>query len=197
MTYIFEEISLRDKKTRLQAYSNLYNSTDVRNKNKTLIEGLNDKHDSIRSSIIEYLTNIYISQPDFDLLEIFISQLEKENFWVVKFLILKKINKMKFSNLNSFKGRFIPYLNNLKPQIRLISAEVLSSLNISDQDDIIVKGLLDCWRKEKDSDTRLKLDQLLSDSEHPIIIEELKIHNKKVADKEKRKKEVVGMFEGI
>ena len=73
---------------------------------------------------------------------------------------------------------------------------ILVSLPVKEQDENVINRLLDLW-KEKDESVRKQLDIYLSESKNPKIKEFKADYEKKLAEKEKKKKDIAGMFEGI
>lgn len=154
-----------------------------------------DKHDSVRSLAIEYLSSLFETSQTFDFLDIVISQIQKESIWSVKYLILKKISKFGL-DISKNKDLILKLSYELKPQVRIACAELLVSLPAEEQDETVINRLLGLW-KDKDESVRKQLENYLSESKNPKIKEFMADYEKKLAEKEKKKKEIAGMFEGI
>lgn len=156
---------------------------------------LDDKYDTIRNLAIEYLCDLYEKSNSFDLKGLFIPVLEKEPMWSVKYLLLKKITKYNLPVADN-KILILKMTRELKPQVRLASAEVLLTFPNEQQDDEIINRLLELW-KDKDDSVRKQLEILLPQSKNPKIKKFMADYEKKLKEKEKKKKDIAGMFEGI
>ncbi len=156
---------------------------------------LADKYDTIRNLAIEYLCDLYEKSPSFDLKALFIPVLEKEPIWSVKYLILKKIAKFNLS-VSDNKTLILKLTHELKPQIRLASAEVLLSFPDEQQDDEVINRLLELW-KDKDESVRKQLEILLPESKNPKIKKFMADYEKKLKEKEAKKKSIMQDFDGI
>lgn len=183
-----------DKVIRKEYLFHVHQSTDLSHEKKIHLFkiALQDKHDSLRSLAIEYLCDEY-EQLKFQIYPIFIESLKKEKIWTVKFLILKKIIKFQLDTLSN-KDLILKLTYEPKPQIRMAAAEILLSYN--DPEENLINRLLDLW-KDKDENVRKQLELLLSDSKIPKIKEFMMEYERKLAEKEKKRKDIVGMFEGI
>ena len=84
----------------------------------------------------------------------------------------------------------------LKPQVRLASAEVLLSFPVEQQDDEVINRLLELW-KDKDESVRKQLEILLPESKNPKIKKFMADYEKKLKDKEAKKKSIMQDFDGI
>lgn len=147
---------------------------------------LDDKYDTIRNLAIEYLCDLYEQSNTFDLKGLFIPVLEKETIWSVKYLILKKIVKFNLSVSDS-KNLILKMTHELKPQVRLASAEVLLLLPADQQDDELINRLLELW-KDKDESVRKQLEILLPESKNPKIKKFMADYEKKLAEEGKEEK---------
>ena len=177
----------------LQTFKSTENSSE--RKVEIFTKALQDKHDSLRNLAIEYLTNTYEQANNFDLKTILISHLKTEPIWSVKYLILKKLSKFNL-DVTDNSELILKMTHEMKPQIRIAAAEVLLSFPAEKQEDVHINRLLELW-KDKDESVRKQLEILLSSSENPKIKEFLADYQKKLAEKEKKKRDIVGMFEGI
>ena len=197
MTLTQEALNSPDRNIRkdflLQTFQS--NETYVDDKLDIFKKGLLDKHDSIRNLSIEYLSSLYEKSQTFDFLEIIMPILEKETVWSVKYLILRKISKFNLK-MTAYKDFILKLSFDLKPQVRIATAEILVSFSVDQQDDSVINRLLDLW-KDKDESVRKQLEIYLAESKNPKIKQFMAEYEKKLAEKEKRKKDIAGMFEGI
>lgn len=154
-----------------------------------------DSHDSIRNLAIDYLSNIYEIDKQINFIEIVVEVLQKESIWSVKYLILKKISKHNL-DVSNYKDLILKMTTEIKPQIRIAAAEVLMLFPTDKQDESIINRLLEL-HKDKDESVRKQMDILLSESKNPKIKQFMADYERKLAEKEKKKKDVLGMFEGI
>ena len=192
-----ESLNSPDRTIRKEFLLQTFNSTDISTEKKIEVfkKALFDKHDSIRNLAIEYLSNTYEKSQDFNFKDILIPALEKESVWSVKYLILKKFSKYKLDMTNN-KEFILKLTFELKPQVRIASAEVLLALPQEEQEESYIDRLLELW-KDKDESVRKQLEILLSESENPKIKKFMAEYEEKLAEKERKKKEIAGMFEGI
>ena len=177
----------------LQTFQSTENSSEK--KVEIFTRALQDKHDSMRNLSIEYLSSMYEKSDNFNFKEILVSLLKIEPIWSVKFLILKKISKFNL-DVTDNSELILKMTHELKPQIRIAAAEVLVSFPPEKQEESHINRLLELW-KDKDESVRKQLEILLSSSENPKIKEFIADYEKKLAEKEKKKKDIAGMFEGI
>lgn len=192
-----ESLNSPDRNIRKEYLLQIFQSTEISTENKvaTLTKALADKHDSVRSLAIEYLTDLYSIAPNFDILDLLLTALEKESIWSVKYLILKKISKYHL-DISSQKSLLLKLSHELKPQLRIATAEIFISFSPEQQDEEVVDRLLELW-KDKDETVRKQLDIILVDSSNPKIKKAVDEYAKKLAEKERKKKDIAGMFEGI
>lgn len=192
-----ESLNSPDRNIRKEYLLQIFQSTEIPTKNKiaTLTKALADKHDSVRSLAIEYLTDLYSIEPNFDILDLLLQVLEQESIWSVKYLILKKIAKYHL-DMSSHKTLLMKLSHELKPQLRIATAEIFILFSEEKQDNEVVDRLLELW-KDKDEAVRKQLDIILADSSNPKIKKAMDEYAKKLAEKERKKKDIAGMFEGI
>lgn len=192
-----ESLNSPDRNIRKQYLLQIFQSNEIPTEKKvtTLTKALADKHDSVRSLAIEYLTDLYNKEPNIDIMNLLFPVLEKESIWSVKYLILKKISKYHL-DMSSHKDLLMGLSHELKPQLRIATAEIFIDFSPEQQDDEIVDRLLELW-KDKDEAVRKQLDIILADSSNPKIKKAMDEYAKKLAEKERKKKEIAGMFEGI
>ena len=192
-----ESLNSPDRTVRKDFLLAVFQSNDLSVEKKITIynKALLDKHDSIRNLAIEYLSSLYEQSNEFNFSEILFETLEKESIWSVKYLILRKISKFNF-NITKNRDLILKLTYELKPQVRMASGEVLLTLPTEEQDDPIIDRLLELW-KDKDESVRKQMEILLVEAENPRIKKALTDYEKRLAEKEKKKKEIAGMFEGI
>lgn len=192
-----ESLNSPDRNIRKEYLLQIFQSSELSTEDKvvTLTKALADKHDSVRSLAIEYITDLYNTGKSFDILDVLLPVLEKESIWSVKYLILKKIAKYNL-DMSSHKLLLLKLSRELKPQLRIATAEIFINFNPEKQDDEIVDRLLELW-KDKDETVRKQLEIILADSSNPKIKKAMDEYAKKLAEKERKKKEIAGMFEGI
>ena len=192
-----DSLNSPDRTVRKEYLLQIFQSTDISSDKKitTLAKGLEDKHDSIRNLAIEYLTDLYERSHTFNILDLLLPVLQNETIWSVKYLILKKISKFNL-DVSDQKNLVLKLSHELKPQLRIASAEVLMSFSPEKQDEEIIDRLLELW-KDKDESVRKQLENVLADSSNPRIKHTMEEYEKKLAEKERKKKDIAGMFEGI
>ena len=192
-----ESLNSPDRNIRKEFLLQVFQSNEISNEEKIsiLTKGLEDKHDSIRNLAIEYLADLYQKNTNFNFLDLLLPLLEKEPMWSVKYLILKKISKFNL-DVSVHKNLILKLSHELKPQLRIASAEIFLSFPEEKQDDEVIDRLLELW-KDKDETVRKQLDIILLESKNPKIKATMEDYAKKLAEKERKKKEIAGMFEGI
>lgn len=185
-----EGLSSSDKKERLVTIKALFNDPNINEKKKLefLNKGLNDKHDLIRSNVVELLSDLKIESA-FDLM---VNRINQEPFWGTRFLILRKLTEnINLWNTQKHSKDLMKFINDPKPKVRIQSAILLSSDKIG------------AWEKiseifyDKDPEVRKEVQILLEKSPDPEIQKKIQEHLKKLEEKEKKNKEVQQMFDGI
>lgn len=185
-----EGLNSIDKKERAITLDTLVKDIDLSEDDKIsfLNKGLNDKHDFVRSKAVEYLSEIK-SKKVFDLL---LNRMAEEPFWGTRFLILKKLTEN--IDLLDSKNK-LPYLTKFihdpKPKVRIQAAYLLSSQKIGAWDKISEIFY------DKDPDVRKEVQSILEKSPDPEIKNKIKAHLEKIKEKERKKREVESMFDGI
>ena len=192
-----ESLNSPDRNIRKEYLSKISQSHEIPIEKKidTIKIALLDSHDSIRNLAIEYLSNIYENENKINFIEIVTEVLRKESIWSVKYLILKKISKYSL-DVSNYKDLILKMTFEIKPQIRIASAEVLMLFPPEKQSDEILNRLMEL-HKDKDESVRKAIENVLAESKNPKIKKFIADYQQKVQEKEKKNKDVLGMFEGI
>ena len=192
-----ESLNSPDRNIRKEYLSKISQSDEIPIEKKidTIKIALLDSHDSIRNLAIEYLSNIYENENKINFIEIVTEVLRKESIWSVKYLILKKISKYSL-DVSNYKDLILKMTFEIKPQIRIASAEVLMLFPPEKQSDEILNRLMEL-HKDKDESVRKAIENVLAESKNPKIKKFIADYQQKVQEKEKKNKDVLGMFEGI
>jgi hypothetical protein len=179
-----------EKKERAVTLDSITNDKNLNEKEKLtyLNKGLNDKHDFVRSKAVELLGEIKTSKA-FDLL---LNRLTEETFWGTRFLILKKItDNIDLCDTNKYFSDLTKFIHDPKPKVRIQAAYLLSIEKIG------------AWDKineifyDKDPEVRKEVQTILEKSPDPEIQKKIQAHLDKLKEKEKKKREVESMFDGI
>ena len=199
MNEYIDKLNSTDRSIRRSTITSIFESTDLKSHEKEdlLIQGLKDSHDSVRSLSVDFLIEI-CSQTESkrEISKLLFDQCVNEKIWTVRYLILKKIIKLKNIDLSIHRYDLIKLSFDLKPQVRIASAELLMKLSHESQDDSVVQRLIDLW-KDKDESVRAKLIILLQESKNPKIKTFMKEYKAKLTEKENKRKEMAGLFDGI
>ena len=192
-----ESLNSPDRNIRKEYLSKISQSDEIPIEKKidTINIALLDSHDSILNLAIEYLSNIYENENKINFIEIVTEVLRKESIWSVKYLILKKISKYSL-DVSNYKDLILKMTFEIKPQIRIAAAEVLMLFPPEKQTDEILNRLMEL-HKDKDESVRKAIENVLAESKNPKIKKFMADYKQKVEEKEKKKKDVLGMFEGI
>ncbi|MHA2366683.1 MAG: HEAT repeat domain-containing protein [Candidatus Hodarchaeales archaeon] len=184
-------INSNDRNIRQQTLLEIYSSKKLTllEKKAFYLQMLNDVHDSLRSSAIDYLIESFVT--DRSVQKLLISHLEIEPFWAVRFLIMRKLLDARIE-LTPFREMFLKLSFDIKPQVRMTAAEILSTFD----DQEIWDRLLVLW-KDKDERVRKKIRILLDESKNSIVKQALFDYDRKIAEKEKKRTELAGIFDGI
>lgn len=150
-----------------------------------------DPHDSVRSKAVELLLSLF--PKDREVHEVLFTHLKKEPFWAVRFRILRTLQELGI-DFHPYKSQLVTASFDVKPQVRITCAELLLPLSNDDED---VATRLVQLVKDRDESVRTRVEQLLVHSSNPQLKELMEEYERKLAEKEKKRKEIAGMFDGI
>lgn len=180
-------LNSQDRATRHKAINEIQKSSlSSEEKKEYFFRALTDMHDSIRSRSVELLLDLFGA--DVEVQRVLVKHLDNEPFWAVRYLILSKLRNF---DLKEHKKILLKSSFDLKPQVRIITAEILSSF----EDQEVWDRLIELW-KDKDDRVRNKVIKLLNQSEDPQIKNLIDNFNIKLEEKEKKKREIASMFDG-
>ena len=150
------------------------------------MKGLKDEHDFVRSRAIECLAK----STSKDTPEIFLTHIVNEPYWGVRYLILKNLfdNKERW-HIEEFKDRISILTKDPKPQIRIITAQILGELNLW-------SAVLEMFN-DKDEVVRKEIHSLLEKSNDPTAKAKMDEYQRLLAEKEAKKRKMTAMFDGI
>lgn len=183
-----DDLASTDRKIRAEALTNILNEHSLpdEEKKKFLLKGLKDDHDFVRSRAIECLTKTNFKE----IPEIFLSHIATEPYWGVRYLILKNLfdNKERW-HIEQFTSQIIALTKDPKPQIRIITAQILAELEqwssvtemFNDKDEIVRKEVRSLLEKSNDPSVRTKMEE----------------YQRLLAEKEAKKRKMTAMFDGI
>ena len=99
---------------------------------------------------------------------------------------------MKHFDLSAYKQILLKLTFDLKPQVRVVVANLISKFD----DEKVWDRLLEMWG-DKDERVRKKIEEILDKSDKPDIVNLIHNYKEKVREKERKRQEKAGMFDGI
>ena len=122
-----------------------------------------------------------------------VGKLVSDKYWAVRIQILRKFdeNATKW-NIIKYREPIISMTKDLKPYVRVYAAKVITKPPFSNEWNIVLDMYYD-----KDPEVRKEIHALLEKSPDPGVKSKIDEINRKIREKEEKKKQLQGMFEGI